>query len=93
MHVTIKSPASPLLPTAANRLWISDNWNNVLNGAPTFAYKIQNVTGPADKEVVIDLNYLNAAMTKGQWEKWPADADDEEYIIAAIAANLGLQLA
>lgn len=32
----------------------------------------------------------NVSMTEAQWNAWPVDADDGEYQLDAISANLGL---
>ena len=32
----------------------------------------------------------NVSMTEAQWQAWPANADDENVQLDAIAANLGL---
>jgi hypothetical protein len=89
MQVAIKSPSNPLLPPAANQLWISDNWSNSLGEAPVFAYKIQYVEG----ELTTDLKYENVSMTDEQWQKWAADSDDEQYILECLVSNLGLEFA
>lgn len=86
MITDIKSPSDPMLPPAANQLWVGDSWTTGLGSPPTFVYKLQCVK---DDETY-DLNYLNVSMTVTQWAKWPADADDEKYILDALCANLGL---
>ena len=44
---------------------------------------------PAGEEVTV-LKNGNVDMTEAQWKAWPADADDENVQLDAIAANLGL---
>jgi hypothetical protein len=43
-----------------------------------------------EENVVTVLKNGNVAMTEAQWQAWPADADDEQVQLDAIAANLGL---
>lgn len=42
------------------------------------------------EEVVTPLKNGNVDMTLAQWNAWPADADDDEVQLDAIALNLGL---
>jgi hypothetical protein len=44
---------------------------------------------PEQTQVVV-LKDGNIDMTQAQWAAWPADADDDEYQLNAISANLGL---
>lgn len=34
----------------------------------------------------------NASMTPEQWDAWSTAADDQSYMLACIAANLGLEI-
>ena len=43
-----------------------------------------------DSQQVVVLKDGTVNMTSEQWAAWPADADDDEYQLTAIAANLGL---
>lgn len=86
MITAIKNPSNPLLPPAANQLFVADSWPNALGGVPVFDTVLQHVDG----KTVIGLGGESVAMTREQWDKWPADADDEEYILNAVCANRGL---
>lgn len=44
---------------------------------------------PEQTQVVV-LKDGNIDMTQAQWTAWPAGANDEEYQLNAISANLGL---
>ena len=48
------------------------------------------VPGVAEQTEVVVLKDGNINMTQTQWAAWPADADDDEYQLTAIAANLNL---
>jgi hypothetical protein len=63
---------------------------------PPVAEGLDPTTGevvvPAQPEqtIVTVLKSGNVSMTEAQWQAWPADADDEQVQLDAIAANLGL---
>jgi hypothetical protein len=63
---------------------------------PPVAEGLDPTTGevvvPAQPEqtTVTVLKSGNVSMTEAQWQAWPADADDEQVQLDAIAANLGL---
>ena len=48
------------------------------------------ITESYTEEVVTPLKNGNVDMTMVQWNAWPADADDDEIQLDAIATNLGL---
>jgi hypothetical protein len=48
------------------------------------------VAAQPEQTTVTVLKSGNVAMTEAQWQAWPADADDDEVQLDAIAANLGL---
>jgi hypothetical protein len=48
------------------------------------------ITETYEENVVVVLKSGNVAMTEAQWQAWPADADDEQVQLDAIAGNLGL---
>lgn len=79
-----------MLPPASNVLYIADAWSNSLNAAPVFSYELQCVKGPDE---TYHLGGGNVPMSKDQWNRWPADADDEKYITDAVLLNLGLSRA
>ena len=72
-----------VFPASANTLMIR---SITLGPPPSYYYELQQVTG----EKVIVLKNGNTSMTQQQWAAWPADADDDEVQLDAIAANLGL---
>jgi hypothetical protein len=63
---------------------------------PPVAEGLDPTTGevvvPAQPEqtTVTVLKSGNVSMTEAQWQAWPADADDEQVQLDAIAENLGL---
>jgi exosome complex RNA-binding protein Rrp42 (RNase PH superfamily) len=63
---------------------------------PPVAEELNPTTGevvvPAQPEqtTVTVLKSGNVSMTEAQWQAWPADADDEQVQLDAIAENLGL---
>ena len=63
---------------------------------PPVAEQLDPTTGavliaaaPEQTNVTV-LKNGNVSMTQAQWAAWPADADDDEVQLNAIAANLGL---
>ena len=72
-----------VFPATANTLMIR---SITLGPPPSYYYELQQVAG---KEVTV-LKNGNVNMTEAQWQAWPADADDDEVQLDAIAANLGL---
>lgn len=48
------------------------------------------ITETYTEQVVKMLKNGNVSMTLDQWNAWPADADDDEVQLDAIALNLGL---
>ena len=48
------------------------------------------ITESYTEEVVTMLKNGNVDMTMAQWDGWAEDADDEQYQLDCIAANLGL---
>ena len=58
-----------------------------LGPPPQYYYELQSVDAEG---VVTVLKSGNVGMTEAQWKAWPADADDENVQLDAIAANLGL---
>ena len=48
------------------------------------------ITESYTEETVTMLKNGNVDMTQAQWAAWPADADDDEVQLDAIALNLGL---
>jgi hypothetical protein len=52
-------------------------------GEPTIVETYEETT-------VTVLKNGNVSMTEAQWQAWPADADDEQVQLDAIAENLGL---
>lgn len=63
---------------------------------PPVAEQLDPTTGavliaaaPEQTNVTV-LKNGNVGMTEAQWKAWPADADDENVQLDAIAANLGL---
>jgi hypothetical protein len=48
------------------------------------------VPAQAEQTIVTVLKSGNVSMTEAQWQAWPADADDEQVQLDAIAENLGL---
>ena len=48
------------------------------------------ITETYKEQVVVVLKDGNVNMTQAQWAAWPADADDDDYQLTAIAANLNL---
>lgn len=76
-----------IYPTKANQLFVSDTWTTNLGSAPIFNYTLQNVLG----KTIAGLKSDTVSMTFDQWQKWAANADDETYILACVATNLGLQ--
>ena len=76
-------------PGSANVLYIRAG---NLGPPPSYYYQLQNVTPGVDgnPDTVVVLKDGNIDMTQAQWAAWPADADDDEYQLNAISANLGL---
>ena len=48
------------------------------------------ITETYTETTVVVLKNGNVDMTQAQWAAWPADADDDEVQLDAIALNLGL---
>ena len=75
-------PGSPAIPGTTEQL------------DPTTGAVIVPATDPvpagADTTIVTVLKNGNVSMTLDQWNAWPADADDDNVQLDAIAANLGL---
>lgn len=86
MTTLIESPKSGLLPSAANELYVWDSWGTSLDVPPLFQAELRL----REKETVTQLGSHSVPMTDAQWQEWPADADDKEYILDAIAENMGL---
>ena len=76
-------------PGTANVLYVRAG---NLGPPPSYYYQLQNVTPGVDgnPDTVVVLKDGNINMTQTQWAAWPADADDDEYQLTAIAANLNL---
>lgn len=74
----------PVFPGEANTLAIR---SITLGPPPSYYYELQSVDAEG---VVTMLKNGNVNMTEQQWQAWPADADDDEYQLNAISANLGL---
>ena len=75
-------PGSPAIPGTTEQL------------DPTTGAVIVPATDPVDAVPdtykVTVLKNGNVSMTLDQWNAWPADADDDNVQLDAIAANLGL---
>jgi hypothetical protein len=73
-----------VFPSEANVLYVR---SITLGPPPAYYYELQNVTDG----VVTVLKNGNIAMTEAQWNAWGTGADDTEYQLDAIAANLGVE--
>lgn len=64
----------------------------VVPGTPAVGVEGEEGFVPAvlESKNVTVLKNGNVSMTQAQWDAWPVDADDDEYQLDAIAANLGL---
>lgn len=87
MICSIQSPDDDRYPRAANELYVADGWINSLGSAPVFSYELRLRL----EESFTPLGGSGVSMTKQQWDKWPVDANDEEYILSCVLELLGLQ--
>lgn len=83
----MNSPITPVavFPTTASTLYISDAWFFPAQGFPTFNWFLQDSGGN-------NLLGGQSPMTDDQWDAWSTSTEDSAYILACVAANLGLTL-
>lgn len=74
-----------IFPGIASRLRVADSWVSSLNSPPRFHYYLETAGGEILKED-------DCEMTEGQWDDWSNVVPDADYILGAVAFNLGLTL-
>jgi hypothetical protein len=75
-----------VFPGTASVLFVSPSISITVGGLPSLHYYLRDNAGN-------NLKDGDVSLTQEQWDGWDDSVSDESYLVAAVAANLGLTIA